>query len=110
MPETTRECLPPGTVVDCYSIIKRIGSGGFSLIYLAEDEDTRDPVVIKEFLPRKLARRNGRRVEVAEHANPDQFNNGRRLFFQEAKALATLRHPNIVHVRTFFWLTIPPTW
>ncbi|MCB1858552.1 MAG: serine/threonine protein kinase [Gammaproteobacteria bacterium] len=102
MPETTRECLPPGTVVDCYSIIKRIGSGGFSLIYLAEDEDTRDPVVIKEFLPRKLARRNGRRVEVAEHANPDQFNNGRRLFFQEAKALATLRHPNIVHVRTFF--------
>ncbi len=102
MTSATRECLPPGTVIDCYSIIKRIGSGGFSLIYLAEDEDTQDKVVIKEFLPRKLAKRNGHQVEVADDANPDQFNNGRRLFFQEAKALATLRHPNIVHVRTFF--------
>lgn len=102
MPQT-RESLPPGTVIDCYSIIKRIGSGGFSLIYLAEDEDTQDLVVIKEFLPRRLTQRSGTHlVEIADQANPDQFNNGRKLFYQEAKALATLRHPNIVHVRTFF--------
>ncbi|HEB96056.1 MAG TPA: serine/threonine protein kinase [Sedimenticola thiotaurini] len=98
-----REGLPPGTVIDGYAIIKLIGSGGFSLIYLAEDEETQERVVIKEFLPRNLARRVGScRVEMERQASQENFNNGRKLFYQEAKALATLRHPNIVNVRTFF--------
>ena len=102
MPET-RDSLPAGTVIDCYSIIKQIGSGGFSLIYLAEDEDTQDRVVIKEYLPRKLATRiGGLQVAVSEQSKIENFHKGRKLFFQEAKALATLRHPNIVNVRTFF--------
>lgn len=90
-------------MIDCYSTIKIIGSGGFSLIYLAEDEDTLDHVVIKEYLPKKLAYRddNGQ-VQVLNQEKCDAFHNGRRLFFMEAKALATLRHPNIVNVRTFF--------
>jgi len=99
----TRESLPPGTTVDCYSIIKRIGSGGFSLIYLAEDEDDQERVILKEYLPRKLAQRlSATRVEIAESASPDQFEHGRKLFFLEAKALSHLSHPNIVNVRTFF--------
>jgi serine/threonine protein kinase len=99
----TRDILPPATVIDCYSIIKLIGSGGFSLIYLAEDEDTQDRVVIKEYLPRKIATRGARlRVEVKGDEHSENFNKGRKFFFQEARALATLRHPNIVNVRTFF--------
>ncbi|MCP5416105.1 MAG: serine/threonine protein kinase [Chromatiaceae bacterium] len=99
----TRESLPPGTTVDCYSIIKRVGSGGFSLIYLAEDEDNQERVILKEYLPRTLAQRSGSmRVEVAASATREQFERGRKLFFQEAKALASLHHPNIVNVRTFF--------
>ena len=99
----TRESLPPGTTIDCYSIIKRVGSGGFSLIYLAEDEDSQERVILKEYLPRKLAQRSGSaRVEIGSSITPDQFERGRKLFFQEAKALARLRHPNIVKVRTFF--------
>jgi serine/threonine protein kinase len=98
-----RDCLPPGTVIDCYSIIKVIGSGGFSLIYLAEDEDSLDHVVIKEYLPKKLAiRDSNRQVQVIGKEKSDAFHNGRKLFYMEAKALATLRHPNIVNVRTFF--------
>ncbi len=102
--EHHRSCLPAGTVIDCYSIIKLIGSGGFSLIYLAEDEDNQDQVVIKEYLPKKLALRNpdSGLIEVRSEEKTDSFHNGRRLFYQEAKALATLRHPNIVNVRTFF--------
>ena len=47
-------------------IIKRVGSGGFSLIYLAEDEDSQERVIFKEYLPRKLAQRSGStRVEIA---------------------------------------------
>jgi len=102
MPQT-RESLPPGTHIDCYSIIKLIGSGGFSLIYLAEDDDNLERVIIKEFLPRKLAQRNsGIRVQIGDDCDQVGLNNGRKLFFLEAKALATLRHPNIVNIRNFF--------
>ncbi len=101
--ENKRTSLPPGTTIDCYSIIKLVGSGGFSLIYLAEDEDTQDQVIIKEYLPKNLATRGDTmRVRVASKEQQDAFNNGRKLFYQEAKALATLKHPNIVNVRNFF--------
>ncbi len=103
--EKIREPLPPGTVIDCYTIIKLIGSGGFSLIYLAEDEDTQDQVVIKEYMPKKLAMRSGNgdmRVCVTDEEQRTAMNNGRKLFYQEAKTLASLKHPNIVNVRNFF--------
>ena len=102
-PPQNRDGLPAGTVIDCYTIIKLIGSGGFSLIYLAEDEDTLDHVVIKEYLPKKMAIRDSAgEVQVSTDKQRDAFHNGRKLFYMEAKALATLRHPNIVNVRTFF--------
>ena len=95
--------MPEGTEIDCYVIMKVVASGGFSLIYLAEDEDTQDEVIIKEFLPKKLARRasNGK-VMPLEEKQVDNFNRSLRLFYQEAKVLASLRHPNIVQVRGFF--------
>lgn len=90
-------------MLDCYTLIKPLGRGGFSLIYVAEDNDTQDQVVIKEYLPKKLSIRNQQdQVEVIDGSKSDSFHNGRKLFFLEAKALATLRHPNIVNVRTFF--------
>ncbi|MEN8166128.1 MAG: serine/threonine protein kinase, partial [Pseudomonadota bacterium] len=98
-----RDSLPPNTVIDCYVIMKLVASGGFSLIYLAEDEDTQDEVIIKEFLPKKLARRGDHnQVEVIDEKHTDNFNRSLRLFYQEIKVLASLRHPNIVQVRGFF--------
>jgi serine/threonine protein kinase len=98
-----RTSLTVGTVIDCYSIIRLIGSGGFSLIYLAQDEDTQERVVIKEYLPRELAHRGElQQLEISGQEAFDNFSRGKRLFYQEAKALATLRHPNIVNVLTFF--------
>lgn len=102
MPDS-RVSLPAGTNLDCYSIIRLMGSGGFSLIYLAKDNDSGDNVVIKEYLPKKLTSRGpGLEVEVIGEKALEQFNQGRKLFYQEAKALAVLKHPNIVNVRTFF--------
>jgi serine/threonine protein kinase len=98
-----RHSLPENTVVDCYVITKLVASGGFSLIYLAEDEETQDEVIIKEFLPKKLARRGENNlVEVIEPKQTDNFHRSLRLFYQEIKVLASLRHPNIVQVRGFF--------
>ncbi|MEW8459866.1 MAG: protein kinase, partial [Candidatus Thiodiazotropha endolucinida] len=98
-----RDSLTEGTEIDCYVIMKVVASGGFSLIYLAEDEDTQDEVIIKEFLPKKLAKRGGNgKVIPLDDKQADNFNRSLRLFYQEAKVLASLRHPNIVQVRGFF--------
>ncbi|MEW8324730.1 MAG: serine/threonine-protein kinase [Candidatus Thiodiazotropha taylori] len=98
-----RDSMPEGTEIDCYVIMKVVASGGFSLIYLAEDEDTQDEVIIKEFLPKKLAHRaSSGKVMPLEDKQVDNFNRSLRLFYQEAKVLASLRHPNIVQVRGFF--------
>ncbi len=98
-----RHCLPQGTVLDCYRIDKVIGSGGFSLIYVAEDEDTGGEVVIKELMPKKFARRDESfRVIPMDEKAIDNLNRGRALFFQEVAALSALRHKHIVAIRSFF--------
>jgi serine/threonine protein kinase len=99
----SRDSLPTGTRIDCYRVEQLIGSGGFSLIYLAEDEDTGGQVVIKEFMPKKFARRGqGLKVAPLDDQAEDNLNRSLCLFFQEVTALAALRHPNIVAVRAFF--------
>ncbi|QGU31926.1 serine/threonine protein kinase [Thermochromatium tepidum] len=98
-----RETLPPGTQVGSYHIVKPIAEGGFSLIYLATDDDSGEEVVIKEYMPKKLARRDrDRRVVPASIEYAESLHHGRKLFFQEVKALASLKHPNIVRVLAFF--------
>lgn len=98
-----RDSLPIGTVLDCYRITKLIGSGGFSLIYLAEDEDNHDEVAIKEYMPKRFGTRlNGHMVAAVKEEKYESFQRGRRLFYQEARVLANLRHQNIVHVRNCF--------
>ncbi|KOR30621.1 serine/threonine protein kinase [Achromatium sp. WMS2] len=99
----TRHYLPPGSVLDCYRVEEKIGSGGFSLIYLAVDEDGGGEVVIKEFMPKKFARRDEsfRVIPIDEQAQ-DSLNRGKALFFQEVAALSALRHPNVVAIRGFF--------
>ncbi|KOR28903.1 hypothetical protein TI03_03645, partial [Achromatium sp. WMS1] len=102
----SRHCLPAGMVLDCYRIEKLIGSGGFSLIYLAEDEDSGGEVVIKEFMPKKFARRDESfRVVPTDEKSVDNLNRGRALFFQEVAALSVLRHQNnenVVAIKGFF--------
>ena len=48
--------LPDGLEIAGYRIVKKIASGGFSIVYLATDEDG-NAVAIKEYLPSSLALR-----------------------------------------------------
>ena len=95
--------LSAGTRLDKYTITKTLGGGGFSLVYLARDEETGEQVVIKEYLPGKMATRDRNGKVVAISADRSRaFQNGRMLFFQEASILSALKHPNIVDVKSFF--------
>lgn len=97
--------LPVGTQVDAYTVEKILGGGGFGIVYLARDVSTREKVVIKEYMPHKLAHRLPN-LDVAplDEQHQETFNQGRKLFFNEASALANLKHPNIVDVLNFFQL------
>lgn len=94
--------LPPGYRLEGYTIVRQLSVGGFSVVYLALDDEDRK-VAIKEYLPRHLAERgdNGR-VSVSHEMDQDAFNLGLKCFFEEGRILAEVHHPNVVHVSNFF--------
>lgn len=102
MSKTTNNSLKKGTTLDVYTIDSILGGGGFSIVYLAYDEN-KNKVVIKEYMPSKLASRGeNHEVKPTTDANIERFAHGRRLFFQEAGTLINLKHSNIVNVSNFF--------
>lgn len=102
MSKTSNNSLKKGTTLDIYTIDSILGGGGFSIVYLAQDEEE-NKVVIKEYMPNKLAMRGeNNEVKPTIDANVERFAHGRRLFFQEAGTLINLKHPNIVNVSNFF--------
>ncbi len=95
--------LQTGTIIDQYVIERELAHGGFSSVYLARQTSDQVQVAIKEYLPRKLAHRTWNNVVVVnDEESQSLFKHGRRLFFEEARVLATLKHPNIVEVINFF--------
>jgi serine/threonine protein kinase len=94
--------LPYGFQLDRYRIERQLSLGGFSIVYLAYDEDG-TPVAIKEYLPNSLAlRTEGQVTPVIPEEKQASFRHGMKCFFEEGRALAHLSHPNVVRVLNFF--------
>lgn len=94
--------LPDGLEISGYRIVKKIASGGFSIVYLAYDEEG-NAVAIKEYLPSALAlRKQGELVSQVSPVNLPVFHIGLKCFFEEGRALARISHPNVVRVVNFF--------
>ena len=49
--------LSDGTKLEHYVIEGALSAGGFGMVYLARDQKTDKQVVIKEYMPNKLAQR-----------------------------------------------------
>lgn len=99
--------LPKGyQLMDEYEIDTVLGEGGFGLTYLAHDVNLNLKVAVKEYFPRSVATRGADQlVEVrasTDNLNDGQYYWGLERFLDEARALATFRHPNIVRVLRYF--------
>lgn len=95
--------LPAGYRLHRYRIVRTLGGGGFSIVYLAQDTSTGKAVVIKEYLPSNQATRAAdESVQSLSAETVSTFRQGMKRFFDEAATLAKIDHPNIVRVTDFF--------
>jgi len=102
MPSQANQPLPDGYQLNNYRISGVLSCGGFSIVYLAYDENDL-PVAIKEYLPSQLAlRREGDALPSISADKLQIFRYGMRCFFEEGRSLARLSHVNVVRVLNFF--------
>ena len=95
--------LAEGAWVDNYEILKLLSSGGFSFVYLANDEN-QVRVVLKEYLPATLSLRtkgDGPLAPALSESDLAKFRYGMKCFFEEGRALAHISHANVVRVENF---------
>jgi len=102
MPTQANQPLADDYQLQNYRIRKVLSCGGFSIVYLADDENE-VPVAIKEYLPSSLALRDrGDALPAIAAENLATFRYGMKCFFEEVKSLARLSHSNVVRVLNFF--------
>ncbi len=99
-----RQPLPEGTRLAGYTILSRLGQGGFGITYLAQRNENGTRVVIKEHMPAGLARRNPGDcyITIASPQDEERFRSSLGEFVDEATTLMALEHPGIVRILEAF--------
>jgi protein kinase-like protein len=99
----TSTALPSGYSLHEYRIDSLLGAGGFGLTYLATDANLNLKVALKEYLPSDFAARGeDSTVQPKSLSSAESYKWGLQRFMDEARTLASFRHPNIVRVMRFF--------
>jgi len=102
---TSNNYLPKGYKLESYRIEKVLGAGGFGVTYLAEDIHLNTQVVIKEFLPQEFSTRESGHQTIVPYTDSKENSTYEYLlkkFLKEAQILASIKHPNVVRVFSFF--------
>ncbi len=101
-PEDT---LPEGSILNGkYLVGKVLGRGGFGVTYLGFELNLQIRVAIKEFFPMGMSSRSSKNYSVISSAavEDEAFSKGCSAFLDEARTLAVINSPYVVHVRDYF--------
>jgi len=90
--------LPLGTVIGRVEIVRPIADNGLCVEYLAIDHARETKAILREYLPGRLARREGDLVRPHARADTAAFAQGMQAFVTEGRLLAGIDHPALVHV------------
>ena len=87
-----------------YKILKTLGQGGFGITYLAHQSGLERKVAIKEFFMKEHCERDmeSSRVTLGTEGSREKVERFRAKFLKEARNIAKLTHPHIVHVIDVF--------
>lgn len=109
-PPTRSAALAAGTLRQEFRLERVLSEGAFSIVYLAQDEALRRPVVLKEFLPAALALRAADGgVQPRLPGLAAAFDQGLRAFVDEARLLAGFDHPHLQQVHRV-WTEAGTAW
>src|SRR5437879_12091887 len=98
MAAQTNASLPESMQLGNYRIVKKISSGGFSIVYLAQDENGQS-VAIKEYMPAALAQRKpGEFAPYVAAENLNTYRTGLQGVFEASRALAARHTPHPVTI------------
>ncbi|MCX6966662.1 MAG: SUMF1/EgtB/PvdO family nonheme iron enzyme [Verrucomicrobia bacterium] len=97
--ETHRLALPSGFRLANYELTRVLGKGGFGITYLGEDRHLGRRVAVKELLPDTIVTRikEGHVAPQSEEL-ASNWEWAKERFMEEARVLASFKHPNIVEV------------
>ncbi len=94
-PDAARDAeraLGAGVRVGAFQLQAVIAESAASLVYLARDPALETQVAIKEYMPQRIARREGGSV-VALAAHAEAYRRGLRAFHAAARTIARIDHP-----------------
>ena len=98
--------LNPGTILHngSYRVISILGRGGFGITYLAEQILAKRKVCIKEFFPKDYFKRDDGvdSISILSQGHAKIMGKFKEKFIKEAQTIASLDHPNIIHIIDVF--------
>ena len=103
-PKPNNQILKPNQQVGRYKIVRKLSSGGFGVVYLAQRDDGH-LVAIKEFLPSVISCRpqgSGPKIKCETEYDLTRFQDGLKAFFREADMLAQVHNSRIIPIWDVF--------
>lgn len=87
-----------------YRIISTLGRGGFGITYLAKHELADRDVCIKEFFPKDYYKcdEDSLNLSLSSNGFADMMDKFKEKFLKEARTIARLDNPNIIHIFDVF--------